>query len=122
MQELLQVNRSVSIHYKNIQTLTVEVFKVVNKIFPPVVRAFFDFRENRYNIRKFPEMRQQKVRTVRYGLETALYGAPQLWPLVAEDLKSLPNLNLLKSKIKHWEYTDCLCKLYKTYLKNMDYV
>ena len=36
-------------------------------------------------------MRELKVTTVRYGLETALYRAPQLWSLVPEDLKSLPN-------------------------------
>ena len=57
------------------------------------METFFDFRENRYNIREFQEMRQQKVRTVRYGLETALYRAPQLWSLVPADLKSLPNVN-----------------------------
>ena len=51
-------------------------------------------------------MRQQKLRTVRYGHETALYSAPQLWPLVPADLKSLPNVNLFKSKIKYWECTE----------------
>ena len=57
-QELLQRNRSVSIHHKNIQTLTTEVFKVVNNICPPIMKSFFDLRKNRYNIRKFQEMRQ----------------------------------------------------------------
>ena len=71
-QELLQRIRSVSIHHKNIQTLTTEVFKVVNNIGPPIMKKFFDFKENRYSIRKFQEIRQQKVRTIRYGLETAL--------------------------------------------------
>ena len=33
------------------------------------------------------------------------------------DLKSLPNVNLFKLKIKHWKCTECPCKLYKTYLK-----
>ena len=121
-QELLQRNRSVSIHHKNIQILTTEVFKVVNNTCPPIMKNFFDFRENRYNIRKFQEMRQQKVRTVRYGLETALYRAPQLWSLVPTDLKSLPNVNQFKSKIKHWECTECPCKLCKTYLKNIGYI
>ena len=60
-QELLQRNRSVSIHFNNIQTLTMEVFKVVNNICLPIMKRFFDFRENRYSIRKFQEMRQQKV-------------------------------------------------------------
>ena len=62
------------------------------------MKTFFDFRENRYSIRKFQEMRQQKVRTVRYGLKTALYRAPQPWSLVPADLKSLPNVNLFNQK------------------------
>ena len=107
LQELLKRNKSVSIHHKNIQILATEVFKVVNNNCPPIMKTFFDFRENRYSIRKFQEMRQQKVRTVRYGLETALYRAPQLWSLVPTDLKSAPNVNQFKSKIKHWECTEC---------------
>ena len=43
-------------------------------------------------------MRQQKVRTVRYGLKTALYRAPQPWSLVPADLKSSPNVNLFNQK------------------------
>ena len=39
-------NRSVTIHYKNIQTLTTEVFKRVNNICPPIMKTFFDFRGN----------------------------------------------------------------------------
>ena len=55
--------------------------------------------------------------------ETALNRAPQLWSsLVPADLKSLPNVNLFKSRIKHWERTECPCKVCKTYLKNIGYV
>ena len=39
-QELLQRNRSISIHHQNIQTLAMEVFKVVNKICPPIMKTF----------------------------------------------------------------------------------
>ena len=67
-------------------------------------------------------MRQQRIITARYGLETVLYNAPQLWSFVPEDLKSLPNVNLFQSQIKHWECTECPCKLCKTYLKNIGYV
>ena len=64
-QELLQRIRIVSVHHENIQTLTTEVFKVVNNICPSIMKTFSDFRENRCNIRKFQEMRQQKIRTAR---------------------------------------------------------
>ena len=59
-QELLQRNRSFSIDHKNIQTLTTEVFKVVNNICPPIMKTFCNFKENRCNIRKFQEMKQQQ--------------------------------------------------------------
>ena len=121
-QELLHRNRSVSIDHKNIQTLTTEVFKVVNNICPPIMKTFCNFKENRCNIRIFQEMKQQKKRTVRYVLETALYHAPQPWTLVPAYLKSLLTVNLSKSKIKHSECTECPCKLCKTYLKNIGYV
>ena len=118
-QELLQDNRNVSIHHKNIQTLTMELFKVVNNICPPIMKTFFDFRETRYNIRKFQDMRQQKIKTVWYGLKTALHRAPQIWSLAPADLKSLPNVNLFKSKIKHWKCNEWPCKLCKNYLKKI---
>ena len=121
-QELPQHNRSVSIHHENIQVLTMEVFKVVNNTCHPIMKTVFDFRENRYSIRKFQEMIQQKVRTVRYGLETALYCAPQLWSLVPTDLKSALNVNQFKTKIKHWKCTECPGKLCRTYLRNIVYV
>ena len=118
-QELLKRNRSISIHHNNIQILTTEVF---NNTCPPIMKTFFDIRENRYSISKFQEMKQQTVRTVRYGLETALYRAPQLWSLVPTDLKSAPNVIQFKSKIKHWECTECPYNFCRTNLKNIGYV
>ena len=43
-QELLQCNKSVNIHHKNIQTLTAEVFKVVNNICPPIMNSLAELR------------------------------------------------------------------------------
>ena len=39
-QKLLQRKRSVSVHYKSIQTLTTEVIKVVHNICPSIVKTF----------------------------------------------------------------------------------
>ena len=51
-QELLQRKRSVSIHHKDIQTLTTELLKVVNNTCHPIMKTFFDFWKNRYSISK----------------------------------------------------------------------
>ena len=87
-QELLQRNKSASIHHKNIPNLTTKVYKVMNNICPPIMKTHFDFRENQQSIRKFQEKRQQKIRAVGYGLETALYRPLQLRSLVPAVLKS----------------------------------
>ena len=53
---LLQRNRCVNIHHKNIKnipSLTAEVFKLVNNIYPLIGNEFFDFTENKYNFREF---------------------------------------------------------------------
>ena len=68
----------------------------MSNICSPIKKTFFDFRENRYNIGKFQEMKQQKIRTVRYGFQTALYRGPQIWFLVPVDLKSLPNNDFIQ--------------------------
>ena len=37
-----------------------EVYKVVNDICPPIMKTFFDFSENRYNILKSKKWDSQK--------------------------------------------------------------
>ena len=66
-------------------------------------------------------MKQQKIKSVWYSLETVLYGTPQLQSLVSSDTELLPNVNLFKSTTKHWKCIYCSCKFCKTYLKNIGY-
>ena len=115
-----QRSRSVSLHHKNIQTLTTEVFKAVNNICPPIMKNFFFFRENKYNMRKFHETAKSKNCPIR-SRSSSLSRSSTMVSCPA-DLKSLLNVNLFKSKIKHWEGTECPCKLCKTYLRTIGYV
>ena len=67
-------------------------------------------------------MRQEKIRTIRYGLETAVYHTLHLWSLAPADLKSLPNVDLFESKMNYFKCYKCPCKLSKIYLENIGYV
>ena len=115
-QELLQRNRSVSIRHKNIQTLIIKVLKVVNNICPPIMKTFFDFRKQ-IQREKIPRNQTEKSEDCPIWSRNALYRTPQLWSHVPADLKSLFNVNLFKSKIKHLECTEYSCKLCRTYFK-----
>ena len=51
-EELLEKGKFVSDHSKNLQYLTVEIFKVKNSLFPIIMNDVFDFQENEcYNLR-----------------------------------------------------------------------
>ena len=50
--ELLEKDNSVSIHYRNIQALAVEMYKVANGMSPEIMNEIFQLREkSHYNLR-----------------------------------------------------------------------
>ena len=115
-EELLQKGNEVSIHNRNIQTLMIEIYKIVSNICPPIMKTLFNFRQNNHNIRNFQEIENNRVRTVQYGLETVLYRGPQLWSLLPIDIKSSNNIDTFKIRIKTWICKDCPCKICQTFV------
>ena len=51
--ELLEKNKTVSIHQRNLQTLANEIYKAKNKISPEVVNSLLEFTYKSYNMRQF---------------------------------------------------------------------
>ena len=65
LKELLDTDKSVPIHIKNLQVLATEIFRVFrNNISPPIVRQFFQSRNNDYNLRQFLQFELPDVRSV----------------------------------------------------------
>ena len=54
------------------------MYRIVNDIYPPIVKILFSFRENKYNLKNFQEIKQKEREPIRIGLETALYHALEL--------------------------------------------
>ena len=53
--ELLETDKSVPIHIKNLQVLATGMFKVYRNISPSIVRQLFQSRNNDYNLRQFSQ-------------------------------------------------------------------
>ena len=51
-EDLLDKDRSVSVHVKNIKTLAIKMFKVSKKLTLPLMNETFVKRSNAYNLRK----------------------------------------------------------------------
>ena len=54
------------------------MYRIVYDIYPPIVKILFSFRENKYNVKNFQEIKQKEIEPIRIGLETALYHALEL--------------------------------------------
>ena len=72
-ESLLQNNKDICSHHKNIQSLMIEMFKIKNELAPPIMDSMFERRNESYNLRNFQEFLTERKRTVDYGLETLTY-------------------------------------------------
>ena len=55
---------------KNIQTLSIEIFKIKKGFAPLIIRLLLKGRNNTYNVRQFQEFETERKRAVYFGLET----------------------------------------------------
>ena len=90
-ENLLEKNKEITIHQRNLQVLMTEVFKIINGYTPPIMDNFFIFRGN------------------TYGSETISYRTPLFWANIPEEYKLADSLSEFKSKKKTWKCDTCMC-------------
>ena len=79
-ENLLQKNKEITIHQRNLQVLMTELFKIINGYVPLIMDNFFIFRENTCNLRNFQIILNENKQTKkRYGLEAIFQRTPLLW-------------------------------------------
>ena len=112
---LLKHDKSVSIHVKNLQYLTTEIFKVKNDLCP---KEIFIFHENpTHNLRSGNHLTRRNIRTTHYGIETISNFGAKIWDLLLEEIKNVSSMSVFKTKIKKWIPKKCPCKFCQTYTK-----
>ena len=119
---LLQRDKSVTIHTKNLQTLMTAIFKTQNSMNPPFINEIFRERENMYNLRNNNEFVIPRIKTVNFGSESIRYRGPQLWFSLPQDIRNTESLSLFKSKIKRWHGEECSCRLCRPFIPNVGFL
>ena len=121
-EELLERDKTFSIHHKNIQSLAIEIYKFVNGLSPEIMNSMFNLKENnRYSLRNVYELYSRNTRTVKYGTETISYLAPKVWSIVPQPIKESTSIHSFKTEIRKWK-PDCPCRLCKRYLQHFGFV
>jgi len=123
-QELLNKDNSVSIHYRNIRTLAIEIFKFVNCLSAPIMDDMFTLRKTvpGYGLRNQNPLQRISPKTVRYGTESLSYLAPKIWDIVPSKLKESESLSIFKRDIKKWIPNECSCRLCKLYVSQVGFI
>ena len=81
-------DNSFSIHERNIQILSIEIYEFLNGPSPSILNnVFHKSISNSYDLRNYKELYSRNPKTVRYGTETVSYKAPKTWSKVLETIK-----------------------------------
>ena len=99
--ELLEKDNSVSIHYRNIQALAIEMYKVANGMSPEIMNEIFQLREkSHYNLRYTPEFIIPPIDSVYHCSESATSLGPKILELIPPVIRQIDTFSGLKKAIK----------------------
>ena len=97
---LIDRDKGVTLHLKNVRTLAIEMYKVSKNLSPQLVTEIFEKRNNVYDLRNPSEFVRPRIRSVFNAEESISYLGPKIWDIVPPELKALETVNAFKREIK----------------------
>ena len=76
--KLLEKDKSVTIHHRNLQTLPYEIFKVKNNMAPEILAEIFPQKESNYSLRNSTALQGRSIKSVMFGSETISSLGPKI--------------------------------------------
>ena len=111
-EELLFKDKSVSIHYRNVQKVAIEMFKVKNDLCPDFIKKLFCPIETK--TRSNASFHRPNINTVYNGERSLRYFGPIVWDtMIPQSFKTITDLDEFKMKIRTWVPENCVCRLCK---------
>lgn len=115
--QLIDKDKSFTIHQRNLQKLALEMYKVKHSLCPKPFQNLFTLRQRGTGDFVLP-----KIRTVGMGEETVRYRGPLVWDtMVPDSIKKSPSLAIFKDKIRNWRPLGCTCRLCLVYVEGFGY-
>ena len=119
--ELLDRNKTVSIHQKHLQVLATEILKAKLNISPEILKELYSFNVRNYNLTSQLTLKRTK-NYVQFGNESLSSLAPKIWNLVPDSFKDEKSLERFKNRIKTWTTDKCPCQICKVYIGQAGFI
>ena len=118
-ENLLDKDKSVSVHHQNLRRLSIEKYKVHCGISPEILINLFPLKQaDQYNLRNRSQFVIPNLKTVNYGFESLRYLGPKIWKTNQSHFKEIVSLKNVKNAIKKVKPESCPCRLCKIYVQN----
>ena len=88
LENLLELDNSVSIHHRNIRLLSIELYKVKHDLSNQVMSEMFNLRNINYGFRSQTDFELGPIYTTAYGVRSVKYFAPKIWNIVPINIRN----------------------------------
>ena len=97
-EELLDKDKSLTIHKNNLQRLMVEIYKTINHLNPVYMWEFFIKTDVPYNLRSNESCKIPSVNSQRYGISSLSFRGSLLWNALSDEVKLVTSIKNFKRK------------------------
>ena len=122
LENLFELDNSVSIHHRNIRLLSIKLYKVKHNLSNQVMSELFNLRNINYDFRSQTDFELRPIYTTAYGLRSLKSFAPKMWNIVPIDIRNSDSLSEFTTKIKPWMSVTCPCNLCRTFIGHLGYI
>ena len=122
-EELLETDNSVSVCYRNTQVFSTELYKIVNKLSPKIIKEVFPLNENAtFYTRNKIKFYLRDVKSVTFGSETLSHVTLKIWELVPVEIKNAESVACFERATEKLKPMICPCRLCRTYVSQVGFV
>ena len=120
--ELLKLDKSVSVHYRNLEYLSTEIHEAQMGLSLSIRNDILTLNQNTfYNLRFGVKVTDRNTRKAKFGFEIISTIGAVLWEDLSNSIQNSDSLNDFKHKIKQWTPDKCPCSIFRNFIKKLGY-